>query len=292
MTPRIDSEPGQDDPTVKRIDRLRDRLGANAPVVLAFGRTSWARQLYDWVMVGLAVAVAWMLTLPDHGWVRTANWVIWAIFAADFVLRLLLSRDRRAFFRPAITNYNLYDLVAVIPLPEFRLARLARLGRLARLLRMLRLLRAGSTFARATADMRGVLGTNGLNYALAIALGAIVVGAITVWAVEDALATFPDALWWSIVTATTVGYGDIAPTDPFARVVAVALMLIGIGTLGMVTGSIATYFIKDHDPPAPDSDLNYVREHLDQWQALTVPQRLGIIEVLRQRVHDRPPPSS
>ncbi len=54
--------------------------------------------------------------------------------------------------------------------------------------------------------------------------------------------TFLDALWWSFVTCTTVGYGDISPSSMLGRIVAVLLMLFGIGLIGMLTGSITTYF--------------------------------------------------
>lgn len=53
-----------------------------------------------------------------------------------------------------------------------------------------------------------------------------------------------DALWWSFVTVTTVGYGDISPVSSFGRVIAGLLMAFGIGFIGMLTGTIATFFIK------------------------------------------------
>jgi voltage-gated potassium channel len=242
--------------------------GGPEPVVMALGR-GWVRHVYEWTMIGLAVAVAWMLTLPDEGWVRAANIAIWAVFTVDYFSRLAMSTDRRAFFRS-----NVFDLIAIIPFDVFRLARLARLGRL------VRLLRAATVFWRATRDMRGVLGTNGLGYVIAFALGTVTMGSLTVWAVEDGLDTFGDAIWWSIVTATTVGYGDIAPEAPLARVVAVVLMLVGIGTLGMITGSIATYFISGRSSTPVDPDLEHVRARLDRWHELTTDERVRLVSIL------------
>jgi voltage-gated potassium channel len=54
--------------------------------------------------------------------------------------------------------------------------------------------------------------------------------------------SFGDALWWSIVTTTTVGYGDISPATPIGRIIAIILMIFGIGMIGMLTGTITTYF--------------------------------------------------
>ena len=55
--------------------------------------------------------------------------------------------------------------------------------------------------------------------------------------------TFPDALWWAITTVTTVGYGDRYPTTGTGRLVGGALMLVGIALLGVITASIAAWFV-------------------------------------------------
>lgn len=73
----------------------------------------------------------------------------------------------------------------------------------------------------------------------------IFLGAIGIYITEKGITVnnFQDAIWWSFVTSTTVGYGDISPSTQFGRVIAALLMLTGIGTIGMVTSSISVYFI-------------------------------------------------
>jgi voltage-gated potassium channel len=55
--------------------------------------------------------------------------------------------------------------------------------------------------------------------------------------------TYPEALWWGVATITTVGYGDFYPTTLEGRFVALALMIGGIGLIGFVTGSLATWIV-------------------------------------------------
>lgn len=71
------------------------------------------------------------------------------------------------------------------------------------------------------------------------------------WAVVDAeqgtpranLRTYPQALWWSIETATTVGYGDFYPVTLGGRIIGAVVMVVGITTYGMVTAALATWFV-------------------------------------------------
>ena len=57
------------------------------------------------------------------------------------------------------------------------------------------------------------------------------------------LTSYPKALWWSIETATTVGYGDFFPVTPWGRVVGAVVMVVGITTYGMVPAALATWFV-------------------------------------------------
>ncbi len=88
--------------------------------------------------------------------------------------------------------------------------------------------------------------------------------------------SFPDALWWSIVTCTTVGYGDISPATSIGRVVAVILMIFGIGLIGMLTGAITTYFTTEHKSNKTDNtELDSLISQLDDEQ------KEKIIEIIR-----------
>ena len=84
------------------------------------------------------------------------------------------------------------------------------------------------------------LKTNGLIYTLIFTITILIISSFFISYLEKM--RFIDALWWSFVTALTVGYGDISPQTGLGRLIASILMLVGIGTIGMLTGTIATYF--------------------------------------------------
>ena len=87
-----------------------------------------------------------------------------------------------------------------------------------------------------------------------VAVGVIIVGAGVGYRAEHAtnpgFKTFGDALWWAIVTLTTVGYGDIVPHTTAGRVTGVMIMVAGIGILGVLAGSMASFFRRTPDSPA------------------------------------------
>lgn len=235
-------------------------------VVMTLGRGRW-RWIYEGVMASLAILVAILLFAEPARWVRVVNLGIWAVFVADYVTRLALSTDRRAFFR-----VNIIDLIAIMPADFFRTLRVLRLARL------LRVLRAVTVLNRLLRNVRGVTVTNGLHWVLLVATGSVILGGFVAWWVEPTITTLEDGLWWAVVTATTVGYGDLSPETGAVRVLAVVLMLFGIGTIGMITGSIATYFI--NDPGAGDPDIDHIRERLGSWGDLQPHERVRLVALL------------
>jgi voltage-gated potassium channel len=112
----------------------------------------------------------------------------------------------------------------------------------------------------------------------------VVLGAGAVMVAEPDLGDFGDALWWAIVTSTTVGYGDLAPVSIVGRLVAVVLMIVGIGALGMITGSIATHFLHGKQERT-NPHLEHLKAMLDAWDDLTREERLTASALLRDLAH-------
>jgi voltage-gated potassium channel len=158
-----------------------------------------------------------------------------------------------------------------------------RVLRSVRLLRLLRLALLGSFAARGLREVLEVLRRRGLSWVLLIVLVLNLVAAAAVLEFErgnpDAnIASYPDALWWAVTTITTVGYGDRFPMSPAGRGVAVVLMVAGIAMFGVITASIAAYFVERKAEEDVASRLDQVIERLDTLEA-----RLRADERERQR---------
>ena len=161
---------------------------------------------------------------------RVLDYLIWALFAIDYLSRLFLARRRWHFVR----THPLDLLVVVIPTARpLRLLKLARLGAVMGLL---------ARRSRRTAHVR---------IAVAVTGSAVVLLFVAAAAMYDAerdapgstIKSFGDGLWWAATTVTTVGYGDKVPVTVEGRLVAVALMLVGISVLGVVTAAVAAWFV-------------------------------------------------
>jgi voltage-gated potassium channel len=96
-----------------------------------------------------------------------------------------------------------------------------------------------------------------LGRVAAAAAGIVVIGSLVTYHAEHPtnpqFATVGDSLWWGTVTLTTVGYGDIVPKTTTGRWVAVTIMVTGIAVLGLLAGSLASFFRLDVGKPASDS---------------------------------------
>ncbi len=170
--------------------------------------------------------------------------VLWidAMLVLYFLLDFVAMWRERGWSRRWLT-WNAWRLLGMIPLAVADLAflRLLRLARVVVVLDHIPPVRYGLDKMRRNLDWSTLR-------PLAMAAGMVtLVGSFMVWLAErrsnPALAEFSEALWWGVVTVTTVGYGDITPITPLGRTVAVALMVTGIGTIGMLASQISSAIV-------------------------------------------------
>lgn len=184
------------------------------------------------VAVIFLAAYSIQVLAQPHGALHTAlevgTTIVWAAFLIDYLVRLSLATDRlRWFFR------HLLDL-AIVALP---------------FLRPLRLLRLLVLFAALQKAIGGAIRGRVIIYTAFSAALLIYVASLAILETErshpdSSIKTFGDAVWWSITTVTTVGYGDLSPVTGVGRVIAVLLMIGGISLVGVVTATLASWIVQ------------------------------------------------
>lgn len=190
----------------------------------------------DLPLTGVAVLflVAYALPILDTqlpaGWGTTCTvvtWVSWALFGVDYVVRIVLVRDRGEFLRKHVLD------AAIVILPMFRPLRLLRVLVLLRILNR-----------KAGVSLRGRVGIYvGSTLALVLFVGSLAILQTERSVPGAKIRSFGDAIWWSIETITTVGYGDMYPVTVRGKLIAVGMMIAGVALLGVITGSIASWIL-------------------------------------------------
>jgi voltage-gated potassium channel len=168
-----------------------------------------------------------------------ANWLIWVVFAAELAFILVVAPRKAA----ALRAHWLDAVIVVVTTPIFG-AFLSSL-RLLRLARLLRFLRLAALLTRLMQRERALSSGTAFRFASLLTLLVIVIAGAAQSLVDNGdFHTTWDGIWWAVETVTTVGYGDLKPTSIQGRIVAIVVMLFGIGFLSVLTATIASRFVK------------------------------------------------
>lgn len=202
--------------------------GVSQGVEALLGLVSVALVGYAWSLPADS-QVRYLVEIYDFGFC--------AYFFMAFVNRFRAAEDKRKYMMP----WGILDLLSAIPAVES-----LRFARVFRIVRVYRLLMAAHS-------LRKMFGKNPREATYSIAGGTIACALISLSILvlhfesqhaEANIATAGDALWWSVVTLSTVGYGDLYPITTGGRICAAILMIVGIGVFGVIAGAFADLLMR------------------------------------------------
>ncbi len=173
---------------------------------------------------------AFVVDLSDNAqrFIELIQWICWLAFALDLFFGLLTSNSKKEY----LLKHPLELMSVLLPfLRPLRLMRVISFGGLA-----LQKIAMGKQFA---ITIKVALTAVFVSYIAAVQI------TISERDIEGSnIKTFSDGLWWAVTTVTTVGYGDRFPTTTEGRILAVMLMLVGISLVGVITASVASWFVR------------------------------------------------
>lgn len=222
------------------------------------GLERW-RRLTDVPLLILAIGSLPILALElvgddlsqlDQDFIFVVNIFVLVAFAIDYFVELSLAGKRSSFVRHEWTSALIVitQALAVLPgLSSFGFLRVLRAGRALRVaIVFLRLVAVGGAAAK---EGRGVLRRHAAGFAIGLAGFTWLTSAVLFTMVEDVgphgrVHSFFDALWWSLGTITTAGYGDVVPVTAEGRIIGGFTMLVGISTFAIVTAKVAEFLVR------------------------------------------------
>lgn len=212
---------------------------------------------FEWLLVVLSVYVlaalfaesAFTLSASTRDFLQHTDTAICVVFLADFFVRFARSKSKAKFLK-----WGWIDFVSSIP--TLYPLRVGRLVRVARVIRVLRAFRGARVLFAFGYQHRA---KSAISVAVLASVLLVTFSSIAVLHFEkehDAnIKTVTDAIWWSVVTMATVGYGDKFPNSTEGRVLAIVLMTAGVGLFGIFSGYVASWMLEPvrHSATAEDS---------------------------------------
>lgn len=220
-----------------------------------------AGKIFDIILLVLILLSVILVMLDSVSWIRLEHetlldqfeWIITVVFSAEYIARIIVVRKP---FKYITSFYGIIDLLSILPkyislifvggssLVAFRALRLLRVFRILKLSRYI----GESNFLMASLwASRAKIGV----FLFTVLILCIIFGTIMylIEGEENGFTSIPRAIYWCIVTLTTVGYGDIAPMTPLGRFLASFIMIMGYGIIAVPTGIVTSEISYRHKNP-------------------------------------------
>lgn len=180
--------------------------------------------------------------LKYHSYLITLEWIITVFFTIEYLLRIF-SIDRP--IRYIFSFYGIIDLLAILPMFAslfFTGSNILTVIRALRLLRLFKILNNPQFTSQSLKLKRALIASRGkiVVFIYFVLISTIIIGSIMylIEGKESGFTSIPMSIYWTIVTLTTVGYGDISPQTPLGQFIASFVMILGYGIIAVPTGIV------------------------------------------------------
>lgn len=228
-----------------------------------YGTHTPAGKLFDIVLLVVilySVIIVMLESVPRfddhyHGFLDISEWVVTILFTIEYILRIIcIKRPSKYIF----SFFGIIDFLSTIPKylsylvvgsQYFAALRALRLLRVFRILKLVRFVGESNNLLRALNASR----TKIFIFVFFVLIVSILLGTIMylVEGPEHGFNSIPHSVYWTIVTLTTVGYGDISPETGLGQFIATLIMIIGYGIIAVPTGIVTVEFAKQKSQNAP-----------------------------------------
>lgn len=234
-----------------KLNILRQRIH-----IIIYGTDTVAGRLFDLILLGLILLSVFLVMLETvkgfdakyHHELIILEWIITIFFTLEYLLRIATTNKPRNYI---FSFFGIIDLLAILPMylsfffvgsKVFSIIRALRLLRLFKILNHPKFTGQSMHLLKALQASRGKI-TVFLYFVL---ISTILIGSImyVVEGEENGFTSIPMSIYWTIVTLTTVGYGDISPGTPLGQFIASLVMILGYGIIAVPTGIVTAEFTK------------------------------------------------
>jgi len=198
----------------------------------------------------------------------------------EFILKIRTQKKKLHYIRK-----NWIDLVAMIPLDFLMLVSGDILGFL-RFIRVIRLVRVFILLKKGQKNILDFLRKTNLVHGAVIFLFILSAGTVSFFLLEhgsnNAVDSYDDALWYVIVTITTVGYGDISPESVGGRIVGAIIMIAGVFFMSLLTASLASIMIENENKEESEKNLNEMKLQMEKMQEEMLTEINELKEIIKK----------
>lgn len=249
-----------------KLDTFRQKI-----YIIIYGTNTPAGKLFDVLLlffIILSVVVIMLETIPGvdiryHDELIILEWIFTSLFTIEYILRIFCTPKPIKYI---FSFYGIIDLLGILPMYlSFFITgsnilsgiRILRLLRIFRVLKMIHFIDEGTRLKRALRDSRNKI----IVFLYFVVIVSMLVGTLMyiIEGKENGFYSIPQSIYWTIVTLTTVGYGDIVPHTALGQFLAMLVMIMGYGVIAVPTGIVSAEFVKQpkFDPKSKEAALTY-----------------------------------